>query len=99
MEEQLLVGKVNGGNFYFDFDKNMDFLDGEKMVLDFKENNNENFFIKYYRLGSELFVGNVFFENVKVKEERSIEQEEGFLKEVNFDEEGRKLDGQSRIFY
>lgn len=99
MEEQLPVGKVNGGNPHLDSDKNMDSPDGEKMVLDPKENNNENFPTKYHRLGSELFAGNAFPENVKVKEERSIEQEEGSPKEVNPDEEGRKLDGQSRIFH
>lgn len=50
MEEQLPVGKVNGRNPHLDSDKNMDSPDGEKMVLDPKENNNENFPTKYHRL-------------------------------------------------
>lgn len=95
MEEHQPAGKMNGGNP--DSDKNFDSPDGGKMVLDPKENNNEHFPTKYHRLGSELFAGNAFPENVKVKEQ--VAEREGSPKEVNPDEEGRKLDGQSRIFH
>ncbi|XP_061191921.1 uncharacterized protein LOC133200169 [Saccostrea echinata] len=103
MEEHAPMGKVNGGSLHLHSQpmKDYDSPDGEKVVSDPKENNNEHFPTKYHRLGSELFAGNAFPENGIAKEEQIVERmdEDGLPKELNPDEEGRKLDGQSRIFH
>lgn len=103
MQDHLPAGKVNGGNHHLDSqpEKDSDSADGDKVISNPKENNNEHFPTKYHRLGSELFAGNAFPENGLVGKEDQIERmvQEGSSKETNSDEEGRKLDGQSRIFH
>ena len=73
------------------------------------ENNNdkfslaENFPTKYHRLGNELLQGNAFVPNghddSNNNRNENAEDLSGGSKEINPDEEGRKIDGTNRIFH